>query len=84
MDQTYENSHFALARLGGKDEYSEIAIQTILKYDSADGNIAESGIIPYASDEEELYTKENFPSYPVTNGKRSLHSFHAHIFEGCG
>jgi hypothetical protein len=61
MDRIYESSQFTLAWLGEKDEYTEMAVQTILKYDLADGNIAESEIIPYSSDEAELYAKGNIP-----------------------
>ncbi|RHZ44310.1 Ankyrin and HET domain protein [Aspergillus thermomutatus] len=62
MDQTYRNAAFTLVWLGPEDSYTDMAIKTIEKLDTAAGDfIRSTEIQPYRKQPEELYAAAMIP-----------------------
>lgn len=62
MDRIYKNASFTLVWLGPEDAYTDIAIKTIKKLDTAAGDFIQSSEIqPYREQPEEIYAAVRIP-----------------------
>ncbi|KAE8395295.1 hypothetical protein BDV23DRAFT_168887 [Aspergillus alliaceus] len=62
MDQIYECASYTLIWLGPEDAHTQTAVDTILKLDSAKGDLIHANeIIPYEQQSEEVYAAADIP-----------------------
>ncbi|PGH04637.1 hypothetical protein AJ79_07034 [Helicocarpus griseus UAMH5409] len=61
MDQIYKKARYTMVWLGAEDQYTELAIKTIWKIDSAPADFQYCQVTPYLNEGRDLYEKENIP-----------------------
>ncbi|KAK2796827.1 hypothetical protein FQN50_009428, partial [Emmonsiellopsis sp. PD_5] len=61
MDQVYQKAQYTMVWLGEADLYTELAIRTVLKIDTAPKELHDTSITPYGADDKEIYEREGIP-----------------------